>query len=376
MPFPSPPEWLRRFPRRCVPRLQVGDFSIQVMGVGKIFILLTLGLGFASLNTGNNLLYLVFAMNLSLILVSGVMSHSALSRLRLRRRLPEAVFAAEPFPLEISVANEKRRLPTFSLSLRDDPQLQLAGGGESQNLFLLQIPAAQSRRLIYSAVAPRRGRLQLRQIETMTLYPFGIIRKTRRRQVGDELLVYPRRRSPGADFLQRVCWRGEFLSGRIGAGANPYGIRDYCQGDPTRYLHWRSSAKRGRLMVKEFESEKRQRFLVDLVLIRPQPPRGEEEVEALLSAACGLIDDLYHRGFELLFRLNGRDVESIDGRYLSHYLQTLALLDLAGLPPTLPPIPPPAGEGTRLFVGNVPPPWPCEGVIDPARLGETDVAGR
>ncbi len=47
---------------------------LRITFEGKAFLLITLGVGAAAINTGNNLLYLAFSMNLSLIVVSGFLS--------------------------------------------------------------------------------------------------------------------------------------------------------------------------------------------------------------------------------------------------------------------------------------------------------------
>src|SRR2546426_12793719 len=59
------------------------------------FLLLTLAVGVAALNTGNNLLYLLLAMMLSLIVMSGILSEQCLRHLVIRRRIPEHVFAKD-----------------------------------------------------------------------------------------------------------------------------------------------------------------------------------------------------------------------------------------------------------------------------------------
>src|SRR6188472_3462044 len=63
---------------------------------GKVFVFVTFGLGFAAVNTGTNLMYLVFGFMLSLIILSGVLSEHVLRGLRVARRLPMRAFAGQP----------------------------------------------------------------------------------------------------------------------------------------------------------------------------------------------------------------------------------------------------------------------------------------
>src|SRR5690606_14769978 len=77
---------------------------------GKYFLGITLGVGFAAINTGNNLLYLLLGMLLALIIVSGAMSELALRNLTITRRLPARAQAGRPHVVEIEVHNRKKRL--------------------------------------------------------------------------------------------------------------------------------------------------------------------------------------------------------------------------------------------------------------------------
>ncbi len=67
--------------------------------MGRVYLVLTVGIGVGALNTGNNLLYLVLGFMLALIVLSGVLSERVVKDLRVRRLLPDGVWATEPFAL-------------------------------------------------------------------------------------------------------------------------------------------------------------------------------------------------------------------------------------------------------------------------------------
>ena len=71
-------------------------FHYEITKAGVVYVLVTLVIGIAALNTGNNFLYIVVAAMLAAILMSGVVSALVLRRLNLRVRLPEHVFAGRP----------------------------------------------------------------------------------------------------------------------------------------------------------------------------------------------------------------------------------------------------------------------------------------
>ena len=67
--------------------------SRRIPFAGRVFLLMTLGVGVAAVNTGNNLLYLALSLNLSLILLSGVLSEGTLRHITLRVRPASEAFA-------------------------------------------------------------------------------------------------------------------------------------------------------------------------------------------------------------------------------------------------------------------------------------------
>ena len=69
---------------------------------------MTIAIGLAAINTGNNLLYVLLGWLLSTIIASGAMSDMSLRGLRILRKPPPRVFANRPFLMEISVDNIKR----------------------------------------------------------------------------------------------------------------------------------------------------------------------------------------------------------------------------------------------------------------------------
>src|SRR3954464_2654693 len=69
---------------------------LKITREGKFFILLTLSVGLAAINTGNNLLYLLLGMLLALIVVSSIMSELSLRHLTVVRRLPARAQVGRP----------------------------------------------------------------------------------------------------------------------------------------------------------------------------------------------------------------------------------------------------------------------------------------
>src|SRR5689334_1765490 len=102
--------WLRRLrpPRR-----------LKFTREGRYFCALTVGIGLAAINTGNNLLYLLLGWLLSMIIASGAMSEVTMRGLIVRRRPAPRIFANQPFLMEISVENLKDSMSSFSIEIED-----------------------------------------------------------------------------------------------------------------------------------------------------------------------------------------------------------------------------------------------------------------
>ena len=102
--------------RRVVAARVREAIDYDVTRAGKIYILITVVIGVAALNTGNNLLYVIVAALLSAIIVSGIASAAVLRNLELDVHLPEHVFAQRPIMARLLLRNSSTWMPSFSVS--------------------------------------------------------------------------------------------------------------------------------------------------------------------------------------------------------------------------------------------------------------------
>src|ERR1700731_4641464 len=103
--------------RRVVATRVREAMDYDVTRAGMIYILISVVIGIAAINTGNNLLYIVVAALLSAILVSGIASALVLRHLQLDVHLPEHVFAGQPLLARVLLRNQSSWLPSFSIRL-------------------------------------------------------------------------------------------------------------------------------------------------------------------------------------------------------------------------------------------------------------------
>src|SRR5258705_5529636 len=234
-----------------------------------------MALGFAAMNTGNNLLYLLASLLLALIIVSGIVSKQSSRRLRLAAVIREEIYAVGTTALGVRVANGKRWLPSYSVTLE---------AGELR-LYLDRLRAGEERLLAWDATFAARGRQRLRGLRVVTRFPCGLFVKTGRLILDEEVLVFPAVVPVDAARRRALAGGGARPVRRRGRGHDLYNLRDYRSGDDRRMIHWRSSAKTGTLVVRELEAET---ALDTRILLVGDGARDAARLEAALSEAASL----------------------------------------------------------------------------------------
>lgn len=232
---------------------------------GKFFVGITLGVGFAAINTANNLLYLLLGMLLALIVVSGIMSELSLRDLTVARRLPLRAQVGRPHLVEIEVFNHKQRIPSYAIEIED----LRAGQPADKRCFFLKISPKSAQVAAYRRTPVRRGRDVHSGFRIATRFPFGLFEKSREVAALGDLVIYPAidpvelAASPGGRFAG-----AEHVVGR-GHGQDFLGLKLMRPGEDPRDVHWRKTAAAGQLVMRERARETRPDVTLTLDNIRP-----------------------------------------------------------------------------------------------------------
>jgi len=281
-------------------------FDYDVTREGLAYLALILVIGVAALNTGNNLLFIVVSAMLAAILVSGVASAAILRALDLDVGLPEHVFAGETVLARVTLRNQRRRLPAFSVSVVPPPVRQrfhrrlrwersifafpskapverqwvrvpdialrlvtAASGGPpaifSGRVYFPYLPARGAVARDLELNFERRGLYVQEGFGVSTRFPFSFLVKTRRIALAREAVVYPSVQPTDELFQVLPMITGEFEAFVRGRGHDLYRIRDYLPEDSARHVDWKASARTGSLKVREFtrEDERKLRVVFD-----------------------------------------------------------------------------------------------------------------
>lgn len=222
----------------------------RITRLGYIFIAFSFLIGMAAVNTGVNLLYLLFSIIICLIILNGWLALMMFSKLRVGAQIPDTVFAGRSYPLHITLENRKRFLSSYSLFIQDQ------GGGNEiiSHDYCLRIPARESIFMRCQRRLPRRGWYEFEGISIQCVFPFGLVERVRHYRDRERILVLPNVDKPGR--LHEIMQRGLEAQPlqRVGSGHDIFDVHPY-QGEDRKHIHWKLSAKKNELMTKDFEEE-------------------------------------------------------------------------------------------------------------------------
>ena len=261
-------------------------FRLRLTRWGLVFLAALLVLGFSAVNTGNNALMGLLGLALSSYAVSGLWSRQVLGCTDLLvTALPREVFAGRPVVVEVELANRSRWFPAYGLVLRDAAGRRL--------LVEALLPAGASCRRGIELEFPARGWTELGPWTLEVLLPLGFFLKSKRLVQERQVLVYPRL-LPSAVAFPDAAGGSRSLEtfddrGREGDVVQ---LRPYRDGDDTRQMHWKQTARQQRPIVVD-----RQRraatpvfYVVDPRVSDPTDLALRERFEGMVSeVATGVV---------------------------------------------------------------------------------------
>ncbi|MCS7251761.1 MAG: DUF58 domain-containing protein [Anaerolineae bacterium] len=248
----------------------------------KGLLLLTVIVGLTATITGRSILYHLTYMLLALFILSFLWAWSAVRDLEIQRIPRSRRNHIGGLFEETLILRNTSFLPKIWLEIRDASTLP----GHRASFVLHNLGIGGERLWTVRTHCHRRGRYRLGPLTLIGTDPFGLFEATLQLRETDEVLIYPPIFPLSRLGLPVDLWQGGRAVQRRTTEATPNagGVREYQPGDAFCRIHWPSTARRERFMVKEFDQEPAGKVWIVLDLMADahfhRPDRNEEEQPA------------------------------------------------------------------------------------------------
>ncbi|MGI9534008.1 MAG: DUF58 domain-containing protein [Thermodesulfobacteriota bacterium] len=282
---------------------------------GVIFIILSFIVGFSALNTNNNLLYLIFGVMISLVILSGVISMINLSKIDVKLSRTPDLYALTPSEIVFSLTNQKPLIPSLSLTLEMN----------DNKTYLLYLPAHSTRSVGISCFFNSRGWNNFPILNLYTRFPFGFFKKLIKVELQNKkVLVFPNIHNVNLDINTETDYSGEDKAIKKGQSEELKSIRDYGSGDNVRDIDWKTTAKLNKLMVKEFFDNETKSVKI---VFEPQSI-NLKNLEHYISEKASLLNEYIKLGFSVDFITSNKIYKTICNKnQMNKVLTFLALYE-------------------------------------------------
>ncbi|QAR32841.1 DUF58 domain-containing protein [Geovibrio thiophilus] len=253
---------------------------IRIKKAGWIYIALCIFMGVGAVNTANNLVYIIVALMLGFMAVSGFFGVADMNRLRVEISLPDEIYAGRVCPVNVRLVNERRFLPAFLIRIHVRGQELLFPftdtGGETVKFA--------------ETVFGSRGRHSIGGMYVSTVFPFNFFVRYKDLSNSADVIVFPAPVPCSSGFSDsKSGGQGERETDRKGFDSELMSIRNYSAGDSMRMIHWKATARTGSLKVKEVAALGAEPVIID-------PDKFGGGTEQRLSCAVWLINSLMDKG--------------------------------------------------------------------------------
>jgi uncharacterized protein (DUF58 family) len=307
---------------------------------GRFVLAATFGLALVGVDTRRALVFVLFTMAAPPLLLALRFLFRGRPAVRLSGRVPPRLTAGRSVSAAIDVVPEDGRRETLSV-FWGGPLPATAGLDVDPVETFVETDGRPVR--VRLAFRPRsRGRYVLPSLGVARTDPFGLVRSRSVWLPEQVVLAYPRYHT--LDELPLPMGRryqpgGIPLASEVGDSLEFIGTREYREGDPLRKIHWRSWARLGRPIVKEYQEEyfSRIALVLDTFLPKRPRPRERERFEAAISLLASVaghfsrteeVVDILAAGPDLYEVSTGRSLG-----YLDNVLDVLACLEPSPAPP-------------------------------------------
>ena len=287
---------------------------IRVRRSGTVYIAISIVLGVVAVNSTNNLLYLTTAVLLGYMLASGVAGRRNIRNAEASFSFPDEIWARVSCPVTVHLHNKARFASLFLIDV-------VVMG---QRVFFASVRPGETLSKVVFVTFPERGARPFDggDVELSSVYPFNFFVRWWPVDFRKDLVVFPwpLRCDPEAVFVRERREEGADASLPVGE-TDVMGVRPYVEGDSMKRIHWKSSARTGKLKTRLYDgTASMSGRIIDLDRLLAG------EVERGLSMAAWMIAESMKSGLAVGMRRGDRIVLPAPGReHKRDLLKELAL---------------------------------------------------
>jgi uncharacterized protein (DUF58 family) len=309
---------------------------------GRWLLGLLLVLGPAGLDTRRTGIFILFSAAAGLFAAASLFAFLRRPRVRLTGGFPPRATALTPVSVRVGIEAEPGRpMPDLFLTVPGSGPASKRIAVSPRDTLLAGGPG-RTAGAVLTLQPGRRGRYVLKGPRAGVPDPLGLMATKGPALPDSVLLVYPRYFALDRFDIplgRRYQPGGIPLSSNTGDSVEFVGAREYRPGDPVRNIHWRSWARRGAPVVREFQEEYfcRIAVILDTFLPRKPRPRDLEAFEAAITVTASIADFFSRSEYIVDILAAGPDLYEVSsGRslaYLENILDVLACLEPCHEPP-------------------------------------------
>ncbi|MBN1288827.1 MAG: DUF58 domain-containing protein [Actinobacteria bacterium] len=296
-----------------------------------VLILVAVSLFMIATTIKSGWLYLVSSAFVSLVLLGILTGWRSTRRIEIERDTTGEIFEGEKLTVSLRIRNNSRaakyflniadmqflpsrleaaqkfrghqggfsHAPGFSSGIRRGRK-GASGDSLTTTVGIENLGPHESMDLKYQLTAARRGVYPETRLEVSSSGIFESVHVRRMKTFASELVVYPKTYPMESFPFHVVDYASSvrpFESSRRGTGLDYFGVREYSPGDSLRHIHWKSSAKRGKLIAREYQHE--YQYSLGILLLLQRPRFGSAAINSLedgLRVAASIIRHLEMTG--------------------------------------------------------------------------------
>ncbi len=218
---------------------------IKILKPGYIYIVTVIFLGFAGINTGNNLIYLITSFLLGIMGISGFFGKRNIENLNISINLPNEIFANCETIIGIKIKNKKRFFPSFLIEVESE---------FFHKIFYI-IPPKKEVTLVEKLKFKKRGIYNIEKVKIFSEFPFGFFKRFLFYNLNEKFIVFPQPLFFKFE-IDDIFFNGEAkIKDLFGKGNSEFfAIKNYSPGDKLRDIYWKEYVKTENLRTKQYVS--------------------------------------------------------------------------------------------------------------------------